>query len=143
MFDRRQQSLSAIISRLSRARYRTIASFRRLARAWGYFTGRLSGDDAQRIMLDCRYPAGWYPLLILTVEDTLQEARETFADHPELPRLIADGCAHVAGKWVSHHDELYTARGWAISTAESYAAAEAISLVRRDEDADAGGSTAS
>jgi len=23
-------------------------------------------------MLDCRYPAGWHPLLVLTVADTLE-----------------------------------------------------------------------
>ena len=29
---------------------------------------------------------------------------------PELPRLIADGCARVADKWECHSDELYTVR---------------------------------
>jgi phage tail sheath protein FI len=136
MFDRLQQSLNTVASRLSRARYRTAASLKRLARAWGYFTGRLGEDDAQRIMLDCRNAAGWYPLLILTVEDTLQEARETFVDHPELPRLIADGCAGVAHKWESHNDELYTARGWAMGLALRYAADEGITLRRLSEEGD-------
>ena len=50
-------------------------------------------------MLDCRYPAGWHPLLVLTVEDTLEQAREDLADHPDLSRLVADSCARVADKW--------------------------------------------
>jgi hypothetical protein len=54
--------------------------------AWRYAAGTLSADDAQRIILNCRGPAGWHPLLVLTVEDTLEQAREEFADHPELPR---------------------------------------------------------
>jgi hypothetical protein len=33
-------------------------------------------SDAQQLMLDCRHPAGWHPLLVLTVEDTLEQARE-------------------------------------------------------------------
>jgi len=135
MFDRIKQSLNAATSRLSRVRYSTAASLMRLARAWGYFTGRLGADDAQTVMLDCRDPAGWYPLLILTVEDTLQEARERFADHSELPRLIADGCAHVAYKWEPVNDEPYTAHEWAINLAESYATEEDIKLVPLDEDA--------
>jgi hypothetical protein len=137
MFERVKQSIGAIAWRISGARYRTAAGLRRLARAWGYFTGRLGADDAQRIMLDCEPAAGRYPLLILAVEDTLQEAREIFADHPELPRLIAGGCAGVAHKWESHNDELYTARGWAIGIALRFAAQEGIRLARLGEEDDA------
>ena len=84
-------------------------------------------------MLDCRYPAGWHPLLVLTVEDTLEQAREDLADHPDLPRLVADGCARVADKWESYNDELWEARRWAISLAKSYAADEGITLVAPDD----------
>jgi hypothetical protein len=136
MSDRLKHWHYAMTSRLSRARYRTTASLKRLARAWAYFMARLTEDDAQRIMLDCRHPAGWYPLLILTVEDTLREAREIFADHPDLPRLIADGCAGVACKWESHNDELYTARGWAIGLALRHGAEEGITLVRLNDQPD-------
>lgn len=104
------------------------------SRAWAYFRDRLSADDAQRITLDCEYPAGWHPLLVLTVEDTLEHAREVFADHPDLPRLINDGCARVAGKWESYNDELYEARRWAIDLAAEYAAAERIALTRLDDE---------
>ena len=57
-------------------------------------------------MLDCRNPAGWHPLLVLTVEDTLEQAHEEIADHPHLPRLIADGCARVGDKWEPYYGEL-------------------------------------
>lgn len=116
-------------------RYRARLRLTRFVRAWRYFTGRLSADDAQSIMLDCRAPAGWHPLLVLTVEDTLEQARETFADHPQLPRLIADGCARVGDKWESYGDELYEARRWAIDVAERYAADEGIALIRLDDEA--------
>ncbi|MHB1205728.1 MAG: hypothetical protein ACYCZX_09190 [Rhodospirillaceae bacterium] len=82
------------------------------------------------LMLDCRHPAGWHPLLILTVEETLEQARETFADHPELSRLIADGCARVGDKWESYGDELFEARRWAIDVMEGYAIDEGITLIR-------------
>lgn len=87
-----------LTSHLGLGRYRARARIERLSRAWRYFTGGLTTDDAQRVMLDCRDPAGWHPLLVLTVEDTLEQARETFAYHPELARLIADGCARVGDK---------------------------------------------
>ena len=108
-------------------RFRTrLAQWRR---AWRYATNRLSADEAQRIMLDCRDPAGWHPLLVLTVEDTLEQAREDLADHPDLPRLIADGCARVGDKWESYNDELWEARRWAIDLAKGYADDEGITLV--------------
>lgn len=111
-------------------RYRVRYRAERLSRAWAYWRGRLNADDAQRIMLDCRHAAGWHPLLVLTVEDTLEQAQELFVDHPELPRLIADGCARVGDKWESYNDELYEARRWAIDLAVEYAAAEGIPLAR-------------
>jgi hypothetical protein len=86
------------------------------------------------MMLDCRYPAGWYPLLVLTVEDTLEQAREDFSDHPDLPRLIADGCARVADKWESYNNELWEARRWAISLAKEYAADEGITLTALEDE---------
>ena len=79
-------------------------------------------------MRECRDSAGCYPLLMLTVEDTLEQARHDLADHPDLPRLIADGCARVAYKWEPNGDELYEARRWAIYLAENYAADEGITL---------------
>ncbi len=82
MSDLAQRRVRNIVSRLDLWRYRAKARLERPSRAWRYFTGRLTADDAQRVMLDCRDPAGWHPLLILTVEDTLEQARETFADHP-------------------------------------------------------------
>jgi len=109
--------------------YRLRTRLAQWQRAWRYATNRLSADEAQRIMLDCRDPAGWHPLLVLTVEDTLEQAREDLADHPDLPRLIADGCARVGDKWESYNDDLWEARRWAIGLAEDYAADEGIRFV--------------
>lgn len=66
------------------------------------------------------------------MEDTLEQAFETFADHPELARLIADGCARVGHKWEFYGDELYEARRWAIDVAEGYAQDEGIRLPLRE-----------
>jgi hypothetical protein len=119
-------------ARNRRYRFRTrLAQWRR---AWRYAIDRLSVDDAQRMMLDCRDPAGWHPLLVLTVEDTLEQARGDLAVHPDLPRLIADGCARVADKWESYNDELWEARRWAIDLAKGYAADEGIALIAFEDD---------
>ena len=88
------------------------------------------------LMLDCRYPAGWHPLLVLTVEDTLEQAREEIADHPDLARLIADGCARVGDKWEPYNDELWEARRWAIDLAKDYAADEGITFVPLKDERD-------
>lgn len=116
----------------SRARvrwYRACCHLARWRRGWRYAAGRLSADEAQRLMLDCRHPAGWHPLLVLTVEDTLEQAREDIADHPDLARLVADGCARVGDKWEPFYGELLEARCWAINLAKTYAVDEGITLV--------------
>jgi hypothetical protein len=123
---------SASAIRLERLTYRMRRRLARLLRALRYAAGRLSPDEAQSIMLDCRHPAGLHPLLLLTVEDTLDQAREVFADHLELPRLITDGCARVGRKWEPYGDELYEARRWAIEVAEGYAVDEGVTLVSLD-----------
>ncbi len=118
----------------SSRRYRFQAGIAQWRRAWRYATDRLSADDAQRMMLDCRYPAGWHPLMVLTVEDTLEQAREDLADHPELPRLVEDGCARVADKWESYNDELAMARRWAIDMAYDAAIAQGIRLALHEDE---------
>jgi hypothetical protein len=125
---------STLLSWVRDRRYRFRTRLAQWRRAWRYAVDRLSVDDAQRMMLDGRDPAGWYPLLVLTVEDTLGQAREDIADHPDLPRLIADGCACVADKWESYNDELWEARRWAIGLAKDYAADEGIALTLLDDE---------
>ena len=99
MYDIARCRMRQVASLIDLCRYRAQVRLARLARAWRYFMERLSADDAQLIVLDCRASAGWHPLLVLTVEDTIEQARETFAAHPDLPRLIAEGCARVGDRW--------------------------------------------
>ena len=136
MVDAIRRRGAPIVSWARRYRYRCGVRLGRSTRAWRYAAGRLSADDAQQLMLDCRYPAGWHPLLVLTVEDTLEQARQDLADHPDLPRLIADGYARVGDKWESHNDELWEARHWAINLARSYAADEGIALILLNDELD-------
>jgi hypothetical protein len=49
MFDFIQRSYCAAASRLDLWRYRVETRAKRLSRAWRYFTGRLSVDDAQTV----------------------------------------------------------------------------------------------
>jgi hypothetical protein len=114
--------------------YRSREVFARWKRAWAYANERLSPDDAQRVMLDCEHPAGWYPLLVLEVDDVLEQALEDFDDHPGLRSLLAQACARVASKWECHGDELWNAQRWAIDLAEGYATADGIRLRLRDDD---------
>jgi hypothetical protein len=133
MLEAISRSRRGLGSWASRCPYRCRGRLAQLVRAWRYAAGTLSADDAQRIILDCRGPAGWHPLLVLTVEDALEQAHEEFADHPDLRRLIADACFHVGDKWDSHGDELWEARRWAIEVAQRYAADEGIALARLND----------
>lgn len=112
--------------------YRYRERLRRLRRGLAYACGRLTADDAQTLMLECRSRAGWYPLLILSAEDALEDAQQTFVYHPELPRLIFEACATVEAKWTSFGDELANAREWAIRLAERYAREDGLILTRQE-----------
>jgi len=136
MFDVIRHRTAAATSWARRQHYSNSIRLSRWARAWRYAVERLSADDAQRVMLDCRYPAGWHPLLVLTVEDALEQAREEIADHPDLPRLVADGCARVGDKWEPYCGELLEARCWAINLAKNYALDEGITFVLLNDEQD-------
>ena len=136
MFDVIRRRTAAIRSWTRRHSYRCGVRLGRWTRAWRYAAERLSADEAQRLMLDCRYPAGWHPLLVLTVEDALEQARAEIADHPDLARLVADGCARVGDKWEPYYGELLEARCWAINLAKNYAVDEDITLVLLNDDLD-------
>jgi hypothetical protein len=62
---------------LSRYRYRIANQLHRLRRALAYATGRLSTDDAQDIILDCR-------------EDAAVDGVETGGVGPEDGRVVSD-----------------------------------------------------
>jgi hypothetical protein len=130
MFSGIRRILRRIWNQIGLRRYRLKHRLQRLRRAWRYAYGSLSADDAQWVLIDCHDTAGWHFLLTLTVEDTLEQAREIFADHPELRRLIEDGCSRVGRKWESYNDDLFEARRWAIELAEGYASDEGITLIR-------------
>ena len=59
MFDLAHGQSPALTFPIDRRRRRVQNRIERLARARSYFTCRLDADDAQQIMLDCHYPAGW------------------------------------------------------------------------------------
>ena len=67
---------------------------------------------------------------------TRRQARQEIADHPDLPRLVADGCARVGDKWEPYYGELLEARCWAINLAKNYAADEGITFVLLDDEHD-------
>jgi len=129
MRSARRYSLEKLVQNARIWRYRLASSAQRLRRAWDYAFGRLSQDDAQHVMLECRAPSGWYPLLILSVDETLAQARENYADHPALAQLIDSACARVGGKWEDYGEAIHEARRWAIEVAADYARQSNIALI--------------
>lgn len=104
------------------------ARVRRVLRAVRYASGRLSANDAQSIVCDCEPVAGWFPLLTLTADETLDQALEEYAEHPELRRLVREACSYVGGRWESYDDQLYEARCWAMEKVREYAVFEGVEL---------------
>lgn len=105
-------------------------SLDRIRRAWNYGFDRLSAEDAKQIIADCRNPAGFHPLLALTVDDALGDMLNTFVDHPALRRLIQRACKEIERKSETAWNDVVTAKLWAAKLAETYAKEEGIVLTR-------------
>ena len=115
---------------LSCYRYRIANRLHLLRRALAYATGQLSADDAQDIILDCRDAAGWYPLMILTCQNVMDDAIDEYGDPARaLENYLPAACAQVARKWECYGDEYANACSWALDTAKEYAAQDGLHLV--------------
>jgi hypothetical protein len=134
MFDAVARARWTLTVPLELWRRRLVRHVARAGRAWRYLAGRLTAADAQQIIRDCHSPAGWHPLMVLRVDDVLARARRTFADHPDLPRLVAEACLHVERRWCSYKDDLEQAREWALDLVQRYAPDDGIVLERRGSD---------
>ncbi len=134
MFDTAHHARWTLTVPLELWRRRLSRHIARTGRAWAYLAGRLTAADAQQIIRDCHCRAGWHPLMVLTVDDVLAQARASFADHPDLPWLAAEACLHVERRWCSHGDELEQAQTWAVELMQRYAPDDGIVLERRGAD---------
>lgn len=115
-------------------RWRMLQRWQRLRRAVAYATGRLSQDDAQSIILDCRLPAGWYPLMTLSPDDVQDMAIGLYGDAAlPLRPYLHGACECVARKWDQPGDEHWHAREWALDLALQGAAQDGIVLTLLDD----------
>jgi hypothetical protein len=117
-------------------RWQILHRWRRIRRAVAYAGGRLSEDDAQSIILDCRLPAGWYPLMTLSPDDVREMATGLYGDAVHALDPYLDGaCECVARKWDHTGDEHWHAREWALDLALQGAAQDGIVLTLLDDTA--------
>lgn len=123
------RSLLQILTGKYRFRFwRASQNLKRWRRAWHYARERLTADEAQDMILECRQAAGWYALLTLSVQDTLEAALQEYQDHPWLRDYVASACAQVSRKWEPSGDERWVAQDWAIRLVAEYAAEDDVVL---------------
>jgi hypothetical protein len=116
-------------------RWRVQDRWRRLRRAFAYATGRLSADDAQDIILDCRDAAGWYCLMTMSPGDVLDHAIAIHGDPAlKLKPYLHPACEYVSRKWDAG-DDYYSALEFALDTACDYAAQDGIAFSETEDPA--------
>lgn len=101
----------------------------RWRRAWRYACKRLSPDDAQDMMLQLRFIAGWEPLVTLCVEDVMDLMENAGVRHPRLRVFVEEAVIHVGRKFESS-DALSAAQDWAVDMAYEYAYRDGVELPR-------------
>ena len=118
-------------------RWRSVAFVRRLGVGARYAAGRLTAEDAQRLHLDCRYAAGWHPLVMLCAEDVMHEAVTWggYADTPVLRRYIHNAVSFVGNKWSGDGETGSYAREWALRVAIKSAEEDGVVLQLSDPSA--------
>ncbi len=114
-------------------RFTIRSRYERLRRALAYARGRLSSDDAQQVILDCRDAAGWYPLMTLTPGDVLDIAISRHGDPAlSLKHYLPAACEYAARKW-ENGDAYYYALDFALDTAVEFAAQDGIQIDKSEE----------
>jgi hypothetical protein len=102
-------------SQLWTIRHRLTSRLDRLGRAWRYFRGIMTPDDAQLMMREGYDVAGTYPLETLDVSDLLGRVQDTWGNHPALPELCAQAAERVYAKWESSGELSSAAIDYAMS----------------------------
>jgi len=123
-----------MIARLSSFAFKARYRYHHFRRAFAYATNRLSCDNAQHVILDCRDAAGWYPVMTLTPSDVLDMAISRHGDPAHsLKPYLPSACEYAARKWESG-DDYYNALGFALDTALEFAAQDGIDLDKTKDD---------
>ncbi len=124
-----------MMHRLSSFNFRLRFRYARLRRAFAYATGRLSSDQAQTILIECRDYAGWYSLNTLCVDDLLDHAVSLYGDSAHLLKPYLDAaCERTARKW-DCGDELNIALHCALDCALEHAWDDGVRLDETDDTA--------
>ena len=121
-----------MINLLSKYRYRLRNTYRHWRLALLYARHRLSPDDALSIIWECQHVAGHYPLSILTTSEVMEQALETWKDHPRLLELVDQATDQVFDEWIDNNDTIYHAAGWALDLVREYAKHDGITLTERE-----------
>lgn len=104
---------------------------KRLKHAIRYVAGTLTPDNAQDMLLELRYVAGWYPIVTLCVEDVMTRATEVYRDTPELREVVEGACQYVEQKY-DYSDTAQQATSDAFDRIEEEATSMGVTLVELD-----------
>lgn len=116
-------------SALTGARYRARHAMERAGRAWRYFRGSMTPDDAHMLVYEAEHVSGCYSLEGFTVDSVIEDAQERWGDVAGLEGWAKDAAARVSSKWDSSGYASEAARDWALNLVEDYAKADGVALV--------------
>lgn len=108
--------------------YRLQQHLSRWQRAWAYATDRMTKDQASQMAYDCQAPAGSFSLISLDVDGVLEDASNTYMDHPDLERLCAEAVQRVASKFDDYTEVRSSCSDWALDLVVQYAKQEGVEL---------------
>ena len=110
-------------------RFRQQDRWTRLARGLAYaFRRSLPEADLHAMRVEMNGLLGYYPLMTLSVEDVLEEARSRYGDEEanRLTSYLDAACDRVVSKWDNGYDAFGVAVDWALENVLAYAEADGI-----------------
>jgi hypothetical protein len=125
---------SWLARRYWRLRWEWSERFKRWRLAYRFASRQLTEDEAFDLSRAAMSVHGCYPLAELSVESTLERAREQYGDNPALEQLVRDACARVWSKWSGDcGDTSGAAEDWAMNLVRDYADSRGIELIDQYE----------
>lgn len=104
----------------------------RARQGWRWMRGTLTREDARDMQWKIDHLAGWYPLVVLSVDDIKEQLEDMYESQPQFDELADRAASRVYSKFDDYSDMRSNAQDWAVDLVRDYAVADRVALIERN-----------